>query len=286
VIGYLRRFARTIRHAPGLRRAGWLWDALRPGYHRVLDTFGVGVPMRFGPLTVRIPAEFSGLGWEGYEPEAVQAFVAWIKEHPACTILDVGSSVGLMSLLALTASADAEVWAFDADLTSLGLIERLCRYTPNPGRVRRVLGLLSAEATDQADITTAATRTAEQLRQAPRRPIYGNIRYVCLDGTNETILPVYSLDRLLAHAPALRPTLLKIDVEGAELLVLQGAEQLVAERRPTLLVSVHPNQIRQFNQTAEDVRQWLTAHGYAIAVLAIDHEEHWWCTPENRSRGS
>ncbi len=209
--------------------------------------------------------------------------MAWIKEHPASTILDVGSSVGLMSLLALAASDSTEVWAFDADLTSLGLIERLCKHTRNPGRVRPILGLLSADPTDRADIETAASRTAEELRRAPR-PVYRKIRYVCLDGANEKVLPVYSLDYLLAHVPSSRPTLLKIDVEGAELLVLRGAERLVAEWRPTMLVSVHPEQIRQFKLTADDVRQWLTARGYDITILAIDHEEHWWCVPENNCR--
>jgi FkbM family methyltransferase len=284
VIGYLRRFARAIRHAPGLRRAQWLWNALRPGYHRVLNTLGGGVPLRFGPLAVRIPAEFSGLGWEGYEPEAVNAFVAWIKDHPACTVLDVGCSVGLMSLLALASSDAAEVWAFDADLTSLGLIERLCKHTRNPSRVRPILGLLSADPTDLADIETAVFRTAEELQRASRSPDLHNIRYVCLDGANEKVLPVYSLDRLLAHVPSSRPALLKIDVEGAELLVLQGAERLVREWQPTMLVSVHPVQIQQYNLTADDVRQWLTNRGYGIEILAIDHEEHWWCTPENNSR--
>lgn len=52
----------------------------------------------------------------------------------------------------------------------------------------------------------------------------------------ELLVPTVTLDQLLdATFP---PELVKIDVEGAELLVLDGAERLLREVRPMLLVEV------------------------------------------------
>ncbi|BCX19561.1 MAG: hypothetical protein KatS3mg117_3243 [Geminicoccaceae bacterium] len=52
----------------------------------------------------------------------------------------------------------------------------------------------------------------------------------------ELLVPTATLDQLLEAA--FPPDLVKIDVEGAELLVLDGAERLLREVRPTLLVEV------------------------------------------------
>ncbi len=274
----LTRLLRAIRHAPLLRRCDWLWDRVRPGYHRVLNAVGWGTTIRCGGIKLRLPAEFSGLGWEHYEREATAALAEWVGRHPEARVYDAGSSVGLMCLVALTASDRAEVWAFDADLTSLALIPAVCRRAPNPDRTRRVFGLLSNAATVPGDLAAATARTADELARVDR-PSPSAIRYVCLDGRNETVLPVYTLDGLLGDAPGGRPCLLKIDVEGAELLVLDGADRFVRRNRPVILVSVHPDMLRDRGHSDAAVRGWLTERGYSVRVLAIDHEEHWWCEP-------
>jgi hypothetical protein len=66
-------------------------------------------------------------------------------------------------------------------------------------------------------------------------------------------------------------------VEGAELLVLRGAKRLLAERRPALLLSVHPWALPANGGTKEDLLSFLSDQGYVVEVIAVDHEEHWWC---------
>jgi FkbM family methyltransferase len=188
-------------------------------------------------------------------------------------------------LIALYASNTAEVWAFDADLTSLAVLERLCRYAPRPDRVRRVLGLLSAEPTNLGDLAAAEASTLQALAtRPPGRANWRDIRYVCLDGTNEKELPMYSLDKLMIGRRAEHSTLLKIDVEGAELLVLRGADRMIREVAPTILVSVHPTMTGQYGYTHGDVHTWLSERSYTVKVLSVDHEEHWWCTHEETDK--
>jgi len=55
----------------------------------------------------------------------------------------------------------------------------------------------------------------------------------------------------------------KIDVEGYELFVLQGAEQTLENNRPLLQLEIVENQCRKFDYTPDDILDWLRALDYA-----------------------
>ena len=81
----------------------------------------------------------------------------------------------------------------------------------------------------------------------------------------------------MGEVSAETPMLIKIDVEGAELIVLRGASRLLLRNRPAILLSVHPQFLASFQQTVGDIAAFLGDHGYRWANLHTDHEEHWWC---------
>jgi FkbM family methyltransferase len=85
-----------------------------------------------------------------------------------------------------------------------------------------------------------------------------------MEGRDITTIPIQTvtLDTYCAEAGA-RPDLVKIDVEGAELLVLQGARKLLRESHPTLILAVHPYWLPR-GQSPARIRELLTAHGYAV----------------------
>lgn len=95
-------------------------------------------------------------------------------------------------------------------------------------------------------------------------------------------LPSTTVDELVAvGVPA--PTVLTMDVEGAELLVLRGAEQTLLEHQPDVFVSIHPEFMAHHYDVAdgiEAVRTQMRRCGYARHDhLATDHEHHWWFRP-------
>jgi FkbM family methyltransferase len=63
----------------------------------------------------------------------------------------------------------------------------------------------------------------------------------------------------------LQPDLVKIDVEGAELLVLQGARSLLKECRCIFIVATHPSWLPP-GQSAADIFSLFSAHGYRLAA--------------------
>lgn len=79
----------------------------------------------------------------------------------------------------------------------------------------------------------------------------------------------------LVNRSGIVPDAVTIDVEGAELLVLQGAEQTLRAHHPLVWVSVHPDLgKRDYGVTSDRVHEFMTDLGYMGQHLATDHEEH------------
>lgn len=73
------------------------------------------------------------------------------------------------------------------------------------------------------------------------------------------------------------PDAITIDVEGAELLVIQGAKEVLAKFHPKAWVSVHPDLgSKNYGLNVEELHGFMRNLGYTGELLAVDHEEHWY----------
>jgi FkbM family methyltransferase len=57
---------------------------------------------------------------------------------------------------------------------------------------------------------------------------------------------------------------IKVDVEGYEKFVLQGAEQLIKHSRPTIQLEIVANQCRKFGYRAEEMIEWIRSWDYTV----------------------
>lgn len=95
------------------------------------------------------------------------------------------------------------------------------------------------------------------------RPPGGHLRFAeAADGNGSATV---SVDELV-HALRLKPRFVKIDVEGAELFVLQGMQQTLAEHRPVVLLELH-NHWQPPDVSCADVEAVLRDNGYRARVL-------------------
>ena len=92
--------------------------------------------------------------------------------------------------------------------------------------------------------------------------------------SDTAVIPTVTLDGIATMLDP--PAGISIDIEGAEILALHGAEQLLTGHDIHLWVSVHPDLIERDYppHTDTDVHDLLTAYGYTGELLAIDHEQH------------
>lgn len=88
-------------------------------------------------------------------------------------------------------------------------------------------------------------------------------------------VPRIRLDRL-AELVGTPPDAITIDVEGAEMRVLEGATRLLTEARPLVWVSVHSDMLQyDYDSMSEKVHLWMRQHDYRQQILECDHECHW-----------
>ena len=273
-----RSVAQRIRHLPVLERAEGLWQFVRKPYHKLLNLGGRGVRVRVGgKADIWMPPEFAGGSWEAHEPQTVEVFARWIRKHPDGLVLDVGSSTGIFSAIALFTTPSVEVIAFDPDLSSLAAVRRMCQHVDR-SRLQLVHCFAADVSSEQETIEVAVRTTAEALAGKRITGDVGTTRYIALSSRVDNSVPTFRLDDLFdAKLLLQRPVMMKCDVEGAELRVLRGFEKSLRRARPSLILSIHPPALPEYGSSKEEVESFLQSLGYKIEIIAIDHEEHWWC---------
>jgi hypothetical protein len=72
------------------------------------------------------------------------------------------------------------------------------------------------------------------------------------------------LDDFCAREAIDRVDFVKIDVEGAELHVLEGGREVIEAHRPTMLIEIEARHTARYGHSPEDVSRWLLKRGYTM----------------------
>lgn len=243
VLSLYSRCPRTYDRAPGVWSPGSRGGGLQMPMPRLLR----GMLMRHyrgRPLHRRLPADFGSLpifttvdtGGVRHlrkdilatSPELAVLVRQFIR--PGDRVWDVGANIGILSLCAAHVAGRAgEVLAIEADPWMAGLLQRSVIAAASEGRTAAPVHVLTCAAGDRVDLASfeisAGQRCTNSLSgaQAQRPPALCTMT-----------VPMLTLDWLAEHrAP---PQVLKIDVEGAEDLVLAGAARLLATTPPAVVL--------------------------------------------------
>lgn len=161
--------------------------------------------------------------------------------RPGDLFVDGGANIGIYTVFAL--DLGAEVIAVEP--------------TANAERVREHLRLNGCTATVVQQALSDATGTLRITDDLD------SFNHLVLDGSHGVEVPTTTLDALLGERTAAG---LKLDVEGVERLVLQGASRALAERRIRLMqLEWTPNApVNMLGETREPVAELLRQHGYRL----------------------
>jgi FkbM family methyltransferase len=189
--------------------------------------------------------------WLGtYEPELQAALRELIQ--PGAVIFDVGGNIGYVSLLlAKAAGTDGHVYAFEA---LPGNAEQWRQNVAMNGMEAR-LSLYAGAVTDCAGpvgfLVHASAGMGKAAGSAGRADQY----------QSEISVPGISLDEFVYGQGNPPPQVVKMDIEGGEVLALPGMRRVLAEARPLMLMELHgPESSRAAWET-------LTAAGYTICWM-------------------
>jgi FkbM family methyltransferase len=164
-----------------------------------------------------------------YEPQVVSVLLGML--HPIKVAYDIGAHIGFMTLvLAESASSDGKVFAFEPAPENMAVMQQLIIQNSLQHKVSLIPTALADKVGEQ-NLINWKSSSMHFLESA-------------LDGQNVShcsslVVPTCTLDSFVFENLNPPPDLIKIDVEGAEALVIQGSLRTLGVYSPHLVIEIH-----------------------------------------------
>jgi FkbM family methyltransferase len=225
------------------------------------------VLLRNKPLTVTAGGQSFLLVPEGAVPIEMWSN-RYFEEHeleflldvlqPGMNLLDIGANVGLFAIPAAKKVQHGKVFAFEPSSWTL---ERLKRNA-DINRVGNVLVVHSAVGDYTGDAILQVNAKGKDGLNTIGRPAHEASEIV----TTETV-PVTTLDDFVKASCISQVDVMKVDVEGAELLVFRGAVGLLAKKNAPLILYESGFLSKGFGYHPVESMWLLQKHGYTMFVI-------------------
>jgi FkbM family methyltransferase len=185
-----------------------------------------------------------------YEPDFFRAMRKHIRRGDTC--VDVGGHLGYYSfLMSRLTGPEGRVITFEPVAENIAAIREniALNKSTNIRVVNSALG-------ERAGMMTLVRSEDETFSATP-----STRGYAVEGGRKEVEVQVGTLDSFLAREN-LRPGVIKIDVEGAEIDVLRGANETLRTIRPIVLLEIHG----WGDSTSREVTELLASCGYNVSL--------------------
>lgn len=195
-----------------------------------------------------------------HEPGTTLMLIDLVRE--ARCFVDVGANLGWFTVVAGLHMKAGEVHAFEMEDLSCDLVRRNVALNG----LERVNVVLSAVGAEEGEVSYP--RRPDETEPNPTRRLSAPKpeRRARRRGKELVRVPMISLDRYFQGRETW-PDVVKIDVEGADLQVLRGMAQIIAQAKPVLLLEVHPKSLRVFSHSVQDVMSFLEEAGYDVQLI-------------------
>ena len=163
----------------------------------------------------------------------------WVRERLKAgdDVLDIGSNLGIFAtMMGAKVGATGRVFAFEpsariaADLRRVLTLNELKQVTVTEAAVSDRNGEATFCDIEESDVRREGSHLSDAVMDR---------NFAGLKQNAVTVKTIVMDDFAVEHK--IRPALIKIDVEGAEFLVLEGLEKTIQAHRPKLVIEFHPD---------------------------------------------
>ncbi len=166
-------------------------------------------------------------------------------------VFDVGAHIGLTTLpLANVVDSAGHVFAFEPSKRNRQFLSRHLQANniQNVSVVEKLVGnKTDVRATFFEDEDVSGMNSMAQIR---------NVRH-------EQKVEMVTIDDFSIEMGVI-PDLIKMDIEGAELMALEGAKKILMPHLPTIFLSIHPRQIEALGHCIDDLEKIIRNLGYEV----------------------
>lgn len=220
-------------------------------YYTVLSlaSFGKGVQRTINGMKIRFPARWSRYYEANYEAENYQ----FLRKHlrTGMDVIDIGAHLGLFSTYC-SKLTDGTIVCFEPTPGTFPILKKTLElnHCNNVTAVQAAVGDKNGTATFYVSYT-ATCNSNSLLKNKPDEELSAyEVKLLTID----SITPDHALE----------PSLIKIDVEGAELDVLKGGIETFRKFKPVLILSLHPEFIKIKGDSLEMIWDLLAEEKYEV----------------------
>jgi len=236
-----------------LKQYGFKSFLLRKLFRNVLKMlYPNGIQMRLGNrYTVKIISDFIGyVSWGDRHNKAWAHCIDSLKENE--TFIDIGANIGLYTLPAALKLNKGKVYAFEPGSINYTILKQhiIMNELVNVEALNFLVG--------DENITVNFFEDNNSVS-----PMNSIVMIEKLSSYKSTMKKQVSLDSYF-DGKDINPDIIKIDVEGAELLVLEGARKLILKSKPKIYLSTHPSRIEELGQSIAQLLNIIRKMNYNI----------------------
>jgi len=189
------------------------------------------------------------LFWYGsYEQREMEVLLQCIE--PESIVVDAGANIGYVSLLAASVAVNGRVWAIEPGQKALVLLKR--NLAINPALPIDVLSIALGNDEKSCIYYPSSSDNRGMSGLTPAENHNGE----------EELVAMTTLDKVSNELQIYRIDVVKLDIEGAELLALQGMKHILKNNRPWLFVEIAKSNLARFAQEPQELLDYLTLYNY------------------------
>ncbi|MDF1722295.1 MAG: FkbM family methyltransferase [Minwuia sp.] len=190
--------------------------------------------------------------WTGTcELDVTTCLVGEMQKGAVC--YDIGSHRGFIAGV-MAINGASEVFCFEPNPDNIESIGQLTRLNPD----------LTLTVKQMAVGAEDGNATFEIMPETSMGKLSTSTFQDGVGGQRTIDVQIVSLDSMLSRQEISPPSMMKIDIEGAEFDALCGADKLISEHKPKLLIEIHSFDLLTRCQA------WLVERGYRLSVIQTD----------------
>jgi FkbM family methyltransferase len=211
----------------------------------------------------RVYSDYDYSLWRGvtntslYEEKLVNYLVTELNKQDHSIFLDVGANIGLISLPLLNMVPQLKVYGFEPNPRTYSWLKQTINYNKLSPRF------------ELSQVALGNTNNTKEfcVHSAKYTPGDGFVDTKRSGDTSRITVPTQTLDNWWNKNNLPAVTAVKIDTEGAELMVLNGGINLIKKVKPLLCLEVSPVNLAAYHEKPDDVFEWLKKNDYSYSQL-------------------
>ncbi len=196
------------------------------------------------------------------EREFLESFLNEIKEDDI--VWDVGASYGIYSIFSAFKTIKGKVYAFEPESSTYKMLMRNVELNKLQNVVALQFALMDKTSESLLYTSRSANIGTHSMARRTDYPVSGKGK----------LIKTYSGDELVERNEVDFPDIIKIDVEGSEVNVLQGMAKILSSKKVRVLqIEIHPKILPLFNFDENLVLNLIESFNFCIIKNKIRGSE-------------